>query len=411
MKKLMKHLLVAAVLCVGCLAHAVGYQLYSESSTEALAVGGAVIGFTGNISNAWYNPATITSFDRPAMMFGATGLLLGINYDYEGGSDDLQRSWRPTGYGYGIIPMSDSLTLGLSINAPYGMITEWENDWKESYMATYTNIRAVYFTPTLAWRINDEVSVAAGVNLVTSMARLARNMPSADGRRNKLFMHAEDPLAFGFTLAAFYQPHPDWGIGLHYQSRVKLQLEGGAEYRYPLDMGQGNVYRRCDVGTDMTMPSSIGLGLSNTSLENWRFGFSVNWSEWSTYDVQEIWFDSLPGTTGVKGKSRSIKDWDDSFSFRLGAEYTLNDNWILRTGYMYDMNQENDKYRTPEIPDSDRNMVTFGVGYRTENWGVDLTYGYVKFDKSKIGTLTGSTGNGTFKADVHIVSIAVSREF
>lgn len=407
-----KNLIILAVISLCGLVYGAGYQLYSESASEALGVGGAVVGFQGNISNAWYNQASLTSFDHAAMMFGLTSLKLGFGYEYKNGHDELKDDWRPTAFGYGVMPINDRLVLGFSGNAPYGMITEWDNDWTESYMTTYTNIRAVYFTPSLAWKITDELSIGVGINLVSAMARMARNMPSPDNRRNKIYMRADDPLSFGGAISVHYQPSAAWGFGLQYQSRVHVNLKGDAEYRYPLDLGKGNVYRPCDVKTSLTLPSSLALGLSNTSFKNLRLGASVVWTEWSNYDMQKINFDSLPGTVGVRGFSKHDKKWDDTFSFRLGAEYYLNEHWLVRCGYMYDICQDNDKYRSPEIPDSDRHMYSIGLGYRGDCWGVDLTYGYLRFSEVRIGTHSGSVANGKFvDADVHMLSFAITREF
>lgn len=398
------------------------YQLYSESSAEALSLAGSVIAREGMISNAWYNPATTTSIESPSLMAGVSALLLHIDYSSDLGEDNLQNRVRPTGYFYAILPFENGLNLNLSVNAPYGMITEWDNDWLEQYMTTYTNLRCIYFTPSLAWKVNEQISLAAGVNLVYATARLARNLPYPP--KNKIYMSA-DAIGVGYTLSAMYKPHEEWNLGVHYQSRVKLDFEGKAKYRHqgafphPDPSIPVNLYFVKDDGeTTITLPSSLGFGIANTSFEKLTLSFDAVWTEWSTYANNDIKFDSFPGSIapGKKGTAKKKKDWDDVWSFRLGASYQLNENWVLRAGYMYDNTPDNDRYRSPEMPDSDRNMFALGFGYSKDHWGFDFGYSYLIFKNSRAGknAAGGSDdfhNSGKFETDLHVVSAAVKYMF
>lgn len=384
------------------------FQLYSESSTEAMSVAGAVVGRRGMISNAWYNPAATGSIDKISVMGGVSALKLSIDYSSDGGDDSLQNRIRPTGFFYAIVPMTPDLNFNLSINAPYGMITEWENDWTESAMCTYTNLRAIYTTPSLTWQINEELSVAAGVNLVYATARLARNIDLSLLGMNKIYMGA-DAYGIGGTLSAHYQLNPEWGFGAHYQSRVKLDFEGETKYRREGTFIPGKaVFVEDDASTTITLPSSLGLGVANNTFKDLTLSFDAVWTEWSTYADNNIKFDKQPGT-GTPGTIPKKKDWSDVWSFRLGAEYALTENWVLRCGYMYDISPDNDRYRTPEMPDSDRNLFTVGAGYSNAKWGVDVGYGYLFFQDSKAGSAAGSANHrssGEFEADLHVLSVA-----
>jgi len=415
MRKHLQMLLVAAMFLSMSMAYGVGFQLYSESSAEALAVAGAVVGSKNRLSNAWYNPATLTSFDKPAIQAGATALKLSITYDYNDGSDDLQNPFRPTGYLYGVVPMDNGLVLGLSVNAPYGMITEWDNDFKEANMATFTNIRVAYSTISLAWKVNDQLSLAFGFNNASAIARIARNLPASDSGQNKMYMRADDYFSPGFVLSAHYQATEEWGFGAHYQSRVRLDLDGDVSYRHGYHpVPSINMFQEGDVSAKITLPSSLALGVANNSFKDLTLMFDAVWSEWSTYDSLNIAFEHMPGTTtGAKGVSEKPKDWDDSWSFRFGAEYALNENWKIRGGYMYDMCQDNDKYRSAEMPDNNRHLFSTGLSYTMDSWTIDLAYAYLYFEPSKMGTYyKDSTARGKFKnEDVHIVSIGVTKRF
>ncbi|NMA44163.1 MAG: transporter [Oligosphaeraceae bacterium] len=423
--------------------HAGAFQLYSESSAEALSLSGSVIGREGMLSNAWYNPASTSTIEKPGMMAGVSGLLLRMDYNSDLGSDSLQKRLRPTGFFYGILPLDHGLNLSLSINAPYGMITEWDNDWIESTLATYTNLRCIYFTPNLVWKANDELSFAAGFNLVYGTARIARNIPNAEQlaqltqepvpgipaynipTNNKIYLSA-DAIGIGYTLSTFYQPHEDWNVGIAYQSRVRMRFDGDAKYRHTgvyesnyAAFGVPPRYVRGGSGdTDIVLPSSLGFGIANKSFEKLTLSFDAVWTEWSTYDRLTINLNRMPYATSPrsKGYTSKKKGWDDVWSFRFGVSYDLNENWVLRCGFMHDKSPDNSKYRTPEMPDSDRNMVSLGLGYMKDNWGLDFAYSYLKLRDSKAGRLVADASDnfrnsGKFSGDLHIVSAAVKYMF
>lgn len=433
MKK-MKRVMAGVAMLISGASFAAGFQLYSEGSAEALGVAGAVIGRQGMTSQAWYNPAATSSFEKPSFMAGFSALKLSSEYSYAGGSSELVDDWRPTGYFYTIFPLDEKFTLNLSINAPYGMITQWESDWVGQYIATYTNARFLYMTPSLTYRVNDELSIAAGFNIVYGSAELHKYIPpypvhpafpmygigAKTFAKNKVSLSA-DGFGVGFTGSVHYQPTEDWGFGAHYQSRVRLHLKGESKFRYeedyqvPLPGGPLVGYRDGDADTYVTLPSSLGVGVANNSFKDWTLTFDTVWTEWSTYDDLDVHFDHYPVLRTPKTSFKNNK-WDDVFSFRVGAEYQLNDNWALRGGYMYDISPANDRWRAPEMPDNDRHMFSLGCGYTKDNWGIDLAYAYLFLEDGKLGTEVAKTpgytgGRGSFETDVHIVSLAVRYQF
>ncbi len=53
----------------------------------------------------------------------------------------------------------------------------------------------------------------------------------------------------------------------------------------------------------------------------------------------------------------------------------------------------------PELPDSDRNNYTFGVGYHTERAVIDFAYMWVDFDERKVDN---EIQTGTYESDAHL---------
>ena len=409
--------LAVALFASALLVHGAGYSLYSESATDVLSLGGATVARTGSASSAWYNPAATTEIDGTMISVGGTFLRLGAEYKTSTGSDHMKNRFRPTGFMYAVVPVADDMRFTLSMNAPYGTITQWKRGSQVDTMGTFTSIRGIYVTPGLAIRLNDQWSVGFGLNGVMAIAELQRyidlNKVMPGLGKNKLNLEA-DALGFGGFLSVHYRPTEDWAFGAHIQTPVQLSAEGDASYRKSSAAFGGLLnFTKDDVHANLTFPGYIALGMENKSFENLTLLCDVVWTQWSVFDQLDIHFDSMPGTGGV-GMSRSEHKYHDTFSFRFGAEYKLNENWVIRGGYMRDIGAANSRYRAPIMPDSSKHLFSIGAGYHTEKWGVDVAYGYSLFDQEKLGTAMAheyGVERGEFNTDVHLLSAQLTYRF
>ena len=413
----MLHRLTTLLLLLACCSSlfAGGFQIYSESATDVLGVGGAAVARSGHASSAWYNPAATTTLTVPTATFGASAIKLESGYTATNHTEWMDEQFRFTGFFYGVMPIDKDWRLNLSVNAPYGMITQWPSDFSLNTLATYTSIRVCYISPSVAYRLTDELSLAVGVNATIGVARLASYIDLNAYRQgmNKLYMRAEDESVGGFA-SIFYQPTESWSFGAHYQSRVKMVFKGDAEYRHSSYLNGAIQFKHGDVQSRIDMPAYLALGVENHSFEKWRFMFDAVWTQWSSYKSLDIKFEKRPGTN-QKGTSKNDRGWHDVWSYRFGVEYQLTDKWVLRAGYMYDVSPSNSRSTSPEMPDADKQLFSLGVGYQTERWGFDLSYAYVDFEKVKLGSKVakshGIANRGDFDNRCQIVSAAFTVRF
>ena len=393
-----------------------GFQLYSESSTDVLGIGGAAVARSGHASSAWYNPSATTTIEVPTAAFGGTLIKLESGYTSPETrhTEWLDEQCRLTGFFYGVVPIHDDWRLNLSVNAPYGMITQWPHDYSLNTLATFTSLRVCYISPSVAYRLSDELSLGVGMNAAIGVARLASyiDLSQYGQGQNKLYMRADAEGVGGF-LSLFYQPWEDWSFGVHYQSKIKLNFKGDAKYRQNSYLGGLLQFRNTDVKTHIDMPAYLAIGVENHSFEKWRFMFDAVWTQWSSYKALDVTFDKYPGTN-QKGTLRNPRNWHDVWSFRFGAEYQLTDCWVLRAGYMHDLSPSNSRSTSPEMPDSNKRLFALGVGYQTPRWGFDLSYAYVDFEGGKLGSQVAKSHNlprGNFDTRCQVLSAAVTLRF
>src|SRR5262249_61814345 len=114
-------------------------------------------------------------------------------------------------------------------------------------------------------------------------------------------------------------------------------------------------------------PAVAWRGVPTPAIPNWDIEGDITHTTWSR-------FKSLAVTGNTSGLLiNRAENWDDTYSYRLGANHTVNANWDVRLGVLYDENPQPIEAVSPLLPDADREGVTFGLGYRHGNWFIDAT--------------------------------------
>ena len=398
-------LTLALAVLAGLPAWGAGFQLYTEGSAEALGQAGAISARRDMLSNAWYNPASMTDFARPQFMIGDTTVRLKIDYDDTSGADwSLERHWRQIPHFYAVYPFDENVVGTLSLNIPYGLATDWPDNWSGRAIALDTRIEAYYLTPAVAWKMNDKLSLAVGVSLVRARAYLRRWLPAVGPVPATDFELSGEDYGVGYLAALNYMINEEWDVALKYQSRVDLTFEGDTMFsnQFP------GVYKNGPAEADLRLPATVTLGIANHSIDKWTFGFDVVWTQWTAYDALQVRMDNPPGT-----QPPIEKDWRNVFSYRLGAEYQYDENWRFRCGYVFDESPVDGDTRAPEMPGSDRHMLMVGCSYDTERWGVDFAYSYLIARDTDAGNAVpiGGVPHGDYRTRAHLASVSFRYKF
>jgi len=418
-----------AALVASCLlsggAFGAGFQLYNEGSAEALALGAAISARRDLLSNTWYNPAALAGSEKKGLSLGVTFVAPSYTYDAGGpeGEQVLEQDLHYLPHINYVHPLTDKWTAMLSVNVPYGLGTEWDKGYLRSlytqpeFLGTPPYYRdgvsglpqqiylmAPYITPSIGYRVNDQLSVAAGLSLVYAQFYLEnivtplamRSPPYGPGYPTDEMEYEGSGYGVGYVLAAHYQFNEDWAAGLAYHSPVNVELEGDTDFHYT---GLN------DIEGSLRLPPTVTLGLANTSFERWTLTTDVVWTGWSTYD--ELRIDDEPTGNAILNAK---KDWDNVFSYRAGAEYQASEHWVLRGGYVYDESPVPDRTRGLELPCNDRHMFSVGAGYVCGDWGIDLSYCYLKVQSGDAGEPTKNHGEFS-DAYAHLLGISYHKKF
>ena len=61
--------------------------------------------------------------------------------------------------------LTPALSLGLGINAPFGLKTEYDSNWIGRFHAIKSEVRTINVNPSIAFKVNDQISLGAGSEL------------------------------------------------------------------------------------------------------------------------------------------------------------------------------------------------------------------------------------------------------
>lgn len=378
-----------------------GFQL-NEHGARAMANGGAWAARAYDGSAIFFNPAGLAYQRGMHISFGTT--LIAPSASFYGPSPGTAKTemvdqvFTPINL-YGTYEISEGLVAGLGVYNPYGLGSEWPVNWAGTLITEKVDLMTFYISPTVAYKISDEIAVGVGVNIVYGHAALSRQVDVL-GVRSKLAIDASG-LGYGFNVGAMIKPMADLSIGLTYRSSVKVSPTGTASFTPSSIVVGGTTVRNLpagDVETELELPSTAFIGVAYKLMDNLEIEADYQYVGWSSYDTLGFTFKADNST------SASPKMYEDTYILRVGAEYTMGD-LQLRLGYLYDNNPVLDRYTEPLLPDSDRNGVNLGFGYKiNENLTLDVSYLYLKFDKRTVtGTEVGF--DGTYTSSAHLFGI------
>ncbi|OAG28008.1 OmpP1/FadL family transporter [Thermodesulfatator autotrophicus] len=412
MKKRLGLILVFLLLVTGR-AFGAGFQLFNEGSARVMGLGAAVTARDDMVESAWYNPSAAVFFSRPEVLAGSALVIPSIKYEPKaGGEYEMIDRVHPLPFFYGVFPVTERVALSFSFNLPYGLTTDWPDDWPGRYDADYTSLKTFFWVPSISFKLNDKFAIAVGAQLVYADAKMenAINVSPLPDVRARL---EGSDWANGWLVALTFKPWEHTTFGLIYRSEINLDLEGVASYEnvHPL---LSNAFKRGDGEVFLTLPDTLSLGVSTRIIPGWILSADLLWSGWSSYENLTFKFEYLPGT-GLPGTLVKPKNWHDRWALRLGAEYALKPSWKLRFGYVYDPSPIDDYTRGPELPTNDRQLFNIGVGYLKGNLQVNAAYTYLIMDDAStapLGSPANSSGlDGDYEGDTHIFGVDVKLKF
>jgi len=416
-------------------AHAGAFGLREQSAAgQGLSFAGAAAGGAG-LGSMFWNPATITEYK--GIQASATGSLIlpfskltnqadsGSTYgalsaafgaSSNSGNEGLS-ALVPAGYFSWQI--DNSFWAGLSVNAPFGLATKPDAAWSGRDYNSTTSVVSLNVAPTLAYKFNEMISIAGGVNFISLKAKYSSALPGSSSPTVWPVLGMKgDGTAWGFNLGATFKPTSTTEIGVGYRSELSVKVDGDF-FGYP--GAPGAVFNQ-PVKTTIPLPQSINVGIRQKVNTELTLLGGLEWTDWSVLQAPGVNYASTGTPHNVLPTLPFY--YKDGWYASLGAEYKWNSNLTLRTGLGYEWTPVKDADRSARLPDNDRLWTSAGFNYKlSDQLNMDFGYTHI-FPKATMVTIDSNNHNQnpnlpaglknlTAKVDSHvdIISLGLTYRF
>lgn len=407
------------------LAVGAGFQLNAQSNAglgRAFA-GDAVI--ADNASSMSRNPATMALFKNTSLSVGVIRLqsmvevkdaaytrdmfsqgekvsssAFDANYD-DAGSTVLAPNIHL------VVPMSDTLALGINGYSNFGTQTEYDENYVAAEYAGKSEVKSYNLGLSASYRLNEQFSLGFGVDIVAATGKLERKIQPS---HTKLLSIEAEGWGLGFNLGAVYELDENNRFGLAYRYSPEIETEGDIDY-----IGYAAESGAIDDKLFIPLPDMVEFsGYHQLESSKLALHYSIQWVGWKVFDQ----------LSAQQSGQICRYDWRDGWHFSVGGTYSLDDNWTLRTGYMFDTSAQNER-TSISVPDSHRQFFSAGFTYQlTKKSNIDFGFTYllgedVQVTESKpiipvdlaSGTYLSTSIRGTTHANALLMGLNYNRTF
>lgn len=328
---------------------------------------------------------------------------------------------------YIVTEIEPALRFGLAVFVPFGLKTEYDPTWVGRFQAITSKIETINLNPSLAYEMNDKVSLGIGLNYqrITGVLSSAVNYSAAafDAGGGVLLTAIGGPgvegvstikgddTAWGYNLGVLLNVSPETRWGISYRSKMKYTLKGTVTFTdVPALLSASPLLANGDVVLPITMPDSFSVSVFHQLGNGWDIMADATRTGWSS--IQEMKIDRSNGNNVLTVQEK----WCDTWRIAAGASYRYNEQWKARLGVAYDRSPVPDAYRTARIPDNDRTWISVGGQYKVSDAGtLDFGYAHLFVKDATIADMQAAAGKGdlvgSYSGSVNIVGAQYGHSF
>jgi long-chain fatty acid transport protein len=324
-----------------------------------------------------------------------------------------------------------SVTVGVGVNSPFGANTRYALDGPFNTAVTSVALPLIAIKPTVAYRVNDRLSVGVSADIYT----FASFLGEGQGEQKQISAGAlgipagasielnGSGTGAGVTAGLLYTParndtdKPIVSIGLVYRSQASVPLTGSLLV---------NGTKMADGSADLLLPhivtGAVALWPVRTSEREWKVELDVEYVGWKGHRDLDV---RLAGGATIP----QPRQWKDVPVIAVGTEHRwLNPQWlphwevVVRSGYTYTADPIPDRTFTPGTISLPAHTLSLGVGllckgagrflgvipcsgetaWRPKGIGLDFAYQEWFYESRTVAGNLNPTVDGTYDAFVHL---------
>ncbi len=351
-------------------------------------------------------------------------------------------------------PIDARWSVGIGVNAPWGLVTEYDAGWTGRFQAIKSDIQTINVNPSVAWKANDRLSLGLGLNVQHIKAEFTNQINYSGALLGAAVRNGLAPGSVGFNAVAastaglessaringsdtgtgwnagiLWQLDDDTRIGAQYRSPIRYRIEGTVKFGNPaLPTGapaiagllaagvNSTALYETGVSSDVKIPAVVNLSYFSRVNDQWDVMVDAQWTEWSS--IRNLTFVRADGTV----LQTTPENFKNSWKLAVGANYRYSPKWMFRGGLALDQSPVQERFRTPRLPDADRTWLTLGVQYTVnKSLKLDLGAAYILVRNADINAngnesdpsaaMANGLINGNYKSRVTVLSVQLNYLF
>lgn len=400
-------------------------------------------------STLHFNPAGLSILNKQQLSISSQVLFISASFDdsgstlnplLTGGSTPIPSNDNNDGGEnaivpniYYVAPINDQYMWGIGVTVPFGLATKYDEGWAGRYHAVESSVKTINVNPSIAYKVNDKLSLGAGINMQYIDVKLSNMVDSAAvclGAVGAATCNAISPSltqagnsaidskvsltgtdwAMGYNFGVIYQPSNTYRVGFSYRSKVSYDIDGDAEFNNSAAMqafltaASSPFFSDGKANAKMDLPENASIAIFGKVSNKISLFGDVTWTRWSRFDKLLVEFEN------GQPDSEIPENWKNSVKFAFGGNYILDDKWTLKAGIGYDKTPIPDnEHRTARIPANDRKVLSFGAKYNaSEKVNIDFGYTHLFIDDPEIDNTDSSFGHtlsGSYSSTVDIIGV------
>ena len=294
-------------------------------------------------SAIFFNPAGIAGMQGVTVTGGVTLIATSGKFipdDPRIASTDLDTDPVPVPHLFAVYGITERVTAGLGLMAPYGLETKWPLTFEGRFVGYDNELVSIYIQPTLAYKIHDRVSIGAGLDILIGLVEINQRLdfaqqpappPAPPGTTlgdlgipaltdfAQVKLRATGAKGVGGNFGVHVRLTDRVSVGARYLTQVTLNYEGTATFESVptgITLGAGNPFgvpagTRLDaviaslglfatgaplgdqvIHTSITMPDQFVAGIAVQVTPRLMLLADYQWVNWSVFDRIELDFAS-----------------------------------------------------------------------------------------------------------------------
>jgi long-chain fatty acid transport protein len=389
-----------------------GFQINTQG-IKAMTLGGSLASYAADASTVFYNPGGMGFLKKNGITIGGVYLMPQSAYlsPLSGKQVDMKSQTFLPAHFYAAYKINEQFSAGVSFNSPFGLGTEWDNNWEGRYISQKAKLNTYFIQPTGSVNLSENFGVGAGFVYALGNAELTKAIPVASDKTSFGTSNLKgDGHGIGFNIGVYIKSEDKITFAVSYRSKIKIELNNGKASFSDIPSSLASTFPASTTfTTSVKLPSAISLGLSYAITDDIRLHFELDYTGWNVYDSLVFTFPYQ--YADLNAASHYARNYKNTVAIRLGTNWNVTEKISLRGGVAYDQSPVKDGYVTPDLPDANKVSFAAGISFKLgDKFNIDAGYEFETL-KERQDVNTETNLSGSYKTFIHAAGLGINYNF